>query len=355
MLGIGSSIERIGKVAGAKVVFCKMQMTLRTSHHKLVAIIICAIICLPGCGLEPRRLSSNIPTPVSNSPDSPLKEPLAEAPLPNTTPPAQTACKDGCHTDPERVPIPSSAPKASKASPHHKFYKSKGLVQNKSAQNISTLTTKNTTPYQKAKESAAYYIPSTMVEKVTSEVYLWINSTVPLNQLKAQLLASLLKDAKSTEARFGHLEDKDIKGEAQVVGREIHIGSYMSAELRGIDSNFEITPKGKITHPYTGGTLPWSWQVVPLRASKNRNDLLPLQIIVESSDGLPPENEINEKVMVMVEAIELSTYQKIKKAFEELDWWSKILGSILGGGGIGAFALWMYKKVTRRSRSNEPA
>jgi hypothetical protein len=185
--------------------------------------------------------------------------------------------------------------------------------------------------------SAAYQIPPYMVENQTSPVDLWIDASMPVEDLKAQLKNWLIDNANRATVRSGQPVVKSTPvGTTQIVGKEVLIGRKMYAELTGPD--FEIQPTGRQEQAYIKGrSLRWSWLVKPKRASKEG---LPLEITVmaDPGEGKTPVRTIREVVIVQARK------QTLKEIFTGLDWWIKLFG----GGGVGAVILWVFNWLFRR-------
>jgi hypothetical protein len=179
--------------------------------------------------------------------------------------------------------------------------------------------------------SAVYQIPSPMVENQSSPVDLWIDASMTVDDLSAQLKRFLIENVNRAAKRSGQpmVKSKSF-GTTQIVGKEVLIGRKMYAELTGPD--FEIQPPGLQQQAYIEGrSLRWSWLVKPKRASE---DGLPLEIRVmaDPGEGQTPVETIREVVVVHARK------QSWKEIFEQLDWWIKLLG----GGGVGAIVVWLF-------------
>jgi len=185
--------------------------------------------------------------------------------------------------------------------------------------------------------SAAYQIPVNMVEGQSSPVDLWIDPSITVDELRAQLHNFLTENALRADKRTGKSDVKSKSiGTTQIVGKEVLIGKKMYAELIGPD--FEITPAGPKEEAYIKDRpLRWSWLVKPKHDGKNG---LPLEIRVmaDPGEGQTPVETIRE--VVIVHAREKTW----KERFEELDWWIKLIS----GGGISSVILLLWKKSSSR-------
>lgn len=188
--------------------------------------------------------------------------------------------------------------------------------------------------------SAAYQIPPYMVENQASPVDLWIDASLSVEDLKAQLNSFLIENTNRAILRSGQpaVKSKSV-GTTQIVGKEVLIGKKMYAELIGPD--FEIQPSGPREQTYIESRpLRWSWLVKPKLASKEG---LPLEIRVmaDPGEGQTPVETIREVVIVQARK------QSWREIFEAIDWWIKLLG----GGGVGAVVVVTVKYFLSRRKS----
>lgn len=252
---------------------------------------------------------------------------------------------------PEQSPSVAAAPPAPAPAPEQIFESHKNKAAKVEA--MQATISNNARAYKKSEPpskstteiaglipgSAAYQIPTTMIENESSPVDLWIDTSMTREEISQKLDNFLKENAERAANRTGKVKSKAI-GTTQIVGKDVVVGKKMYAELTGPD--FEIQPSGSQELAYIPGrTLTWHWLVKPTHASETG---LPLAISVQADpgEGKTPEPTIQEVVIVHARK------KTPREIFEELDWWIKLFG----GGGIGAAGLWIANRFISRRRIN---
>ena len=192
--------------------------------------------------------------------------------------------------------------------------------------------------------SAAYNIPTVMIENESSPVDLWIDASLTVMELREQLGGFLNDNLKRAIKRTGRTEVKSKQvGTTPIYGKEILIGKKMYAELTGPD--FEIEPSGMQAQTYIEGRgLRWSWLVKPKHKSDNGIPL-EIRVLADPGEGQTPVETIREVVIVSART------KTWKELIEELDWWIKLLG----GSGVSAIFLWVFKWLFAKFKNSGDA
>jgi hypothetical protein len=194
--------------------------------------------------------------------------------------------------------------------------------------------------------SVAYQVPRQMVEQRSSPVDLWIDPELTPEELRAALLAFLRENAERAQARLG----ESVKlaplpqGSTDLVARSTLAANRMVAELLGED--FDISPKGpQELRLVRGQTFKWSWNARPKGPSGPGGFQLEIRVFADPGEGRAPVQTIREVVMVI--AREKSWFEWAN----ELDAWIKLLG----GGGLGAALIWLFRGLSRREEQQRTA
>lgn len=319
------------------------------------------VLLLAGCSADKVMVGAPMPLPVAEVQGAPVEMPVAEEspppvvvemPVPAPAESYHVISADGdsvasvidfpAETAPPPAMAPAPAPPAS--IPHQ------ATVPEPERGSVSVGDAPNTTNELAAEPdlvagSAVYQIPPLMTEQSASPVDLWVDASLSETALQKKLEEFLQQNAERSLLRAKIAGIVEVPGAAtQVVSREVMVGRKMYAKLSG-DQNFIIDPPGEVEKPYEAGEpFKWHWLVTPKKVSRVPQ-ILVLEVSAANEDGEKRVRTMREEVYV--EAIPPTWYERLKKWFQELDWWVKLFG----GGGLGAAVVWIGNRaLSRRSK-----